>query len=57
MRFNGTEITAETIAATRQWYAEHFDTLATEAPTFLASHYPLEQYRAEMADNKRAARW
>ena len=55
MRFNGTEITAETVAAARQWYAEHFDTLAAEAPTFLASHYPLEQYRADMTDKKRAA--
>ena len=51
-RFNDTELTPETIQATRQWYIEHFERLALEAPDFLASHYPLEKYKAEMAEKQ-----
>jgi hypothetical protein len=57
-KFNGTDLTPETIQATRQWFADNADACVREAEDGtapLASHYPLEQYRANKAADKAAA--
>jgi hypothetical protein len=54
-KFNGTELTPETIQATRQWFADNADACVREAEDGtapLASHYPLAKYRAEKAADK-----
>lgn len=48
-KFNGTDLTPETIQVTRQWFADNADACVREAEDGtapLASHYPLEKYRA-----------
>lgn len=57
-KFNGTELTPETIQAARQWFADNADACVREAEdgTFpLASHYPLDLYRMQQAAARRAA--
>ena len=57
-KFNGTTLTPETIQSTRQWFADNADACVREAEDGtapLASHYPLEKYRRDMAERKRAA--
>lgn len=58
MKFNGVEITEQSILACRQWFADNADGCVREAEDGtapLASHYPLERYRIEKAEDKRKA--
>lgn len=51
MKFNGVEITQQSIDACRQWFANNADACYQEAKDGkapLASHYPLELYRQKM---------
>lgn len=58
MKFNGVEITKESIQACRQWFADNADACVCQAEDGtapLASHYPLELYRAKMAEHRVSA--
>lgn len=58
MTFNGVEITQESILACRQWFADNADACVREAEDGtapLASHYPIELYRENMAARKASA--
>lgn len=57
-KFNGTELTPETVQAARQWFADNADACVREAEDGtapLASHYPLEKYRQDMETAKQYA--
>lgn len=58
MKFNGVQITEESIHACRQWFADNADACvrgAEDGTAPLASHYPLELYRNKMAERKASA--
>ena len=58
MKFNGVEITQQSIDACRQWFANNADACYQEAKDGkapLASHYPLELYRQKMQERKEAS--
>lgn len=58
MTFNGVTLTDATVQATRQWFADNCDACLREVEdgtVKLASHYPLEAYRQQMAKHKNQA--